>query len=118
MDAQNADTLAWTHLVTAVASQYPGRVTMLPAASALDLNGKYSPWLPTVTGGWIRARKIDNTHLCPAGAAVLGAAVTDDLTPMFHLAPSASGWVNSSWTSDAARYNVPPDQCPDDQPPS
>ncbi len=118
LDAQNAGTRAWTALVTSVASQYPGRVTMLPAASALDVNGQYSPWLPTVNGGWIRARKTDNTHLCPAGAAVLGAAVTDDLTPMLHLAPSTPGWINSSWTSDAGRFDIPPDQCPDDQPPS
>jgi peptidoglycan/LPS O-acetylase OafA/YrhL len=118
LDRQNAGTRAWTRLVTAVASRYPGRVTMLPAASALDLHGQYSPWLPTVSGGWIRARKTDNTHLCPAGAAVLGAAVTDDLTPMLHLAPSTPGWINSRWTSDTARYGVPPEQCPDDQPPS
>jgi lysophospholipase L1-like esterase len=114
--AANADTRAWTRLVSAVARRYPGRVTFLRTASSLLVDGKYSAWLPTVSGGWIRARKIDNTHLCPAGAAVLGAAVTEQLTPMFHLAPPAPGWINSSWTTNAARYDVPPDGCPNDQP--
>ena len=65
-------------------------------ASSLDVDGRYSTWLPTTDGGWIRARKTDNTHLCPAGAAVLGAAVTSELTPMFHLPPPAPGWIARS----------------------
>ena len=108
---------AWTAMVRSLASQYPGRVTVLPAAASLEVNGQFSPWLPTTDGGWIRARKTDNTHLCPAGAAVLGAAVTEELAPMFNLAPPAPGWINSSWTSDVPRYNTPPDECPNDQPP-
>jgi hypothetical protein len=112
----NADTRAWNRLVSTLPARYPGRVTFLRTASSLEVDGRYSAWLPTVTGGWIRARKIDNTHLCPAGAAVLGAAVTEQLTPMFHLAPPAPGWINDSWTSDKARYDNPPDGCPNDQP--
>jgi peptidoglycan/LPS O-acetylase OafA/YrhL len=118
LDSQNAGTRAWTRLVTSLARQYPGRVTVLPAAASLEVDGKFSPWLPTTNGGWIRARKTDNTHLCPSGAAVLGAAVTEDLTPMFNLAPPAPGWINKSWTSDAARYDDPTNECPNDQPPS
>jgi len=91
---------------------------LLNTASSLELNGQFSPWLPTVNGGWIRVRKTDNTHLCPSGAAVLGAAVTQQLTPMFNLPPPAPGWINSSWTSDVNRYNTPPDLCPNDQPTS
>jgi hypothetical protein len=49
---------------------------------------------------------------------VLGAAVTQQLTPMFNLPPPAPGWINSSWTSDVNRYNTPPDLCPNDQPTS
>jgi peptidoglycan/LPS O-acetylase OafA/YrhL len=116
LDSQNAGSDAWTRMVRSLASQYPGRVTVLPASASLDVNGQFSPWLPTTDGGWIRARKTDNTHLCPAGAAVLGATVTEELTPMFNLAPPAPGWINSSWTSDVPRYNTPPDECPNDQP--
>jgi peptidoglycan/LPS O-acetylase OafA/YrhL len=117
MELANAQTRSWTKLVSRLATHYPGRVTFLPVASSLEVNGHYSAWLPTITGGWIRARKTDNTHLCPAGAAVLGAAVTQQLTPMFHLNPPAPGWINSSWTSDAFRFDVPPNECPNDQPP-
>lgn len=116
LQSQNANTRAWTRIVSQLPKQYPGRVTFLPVASSLNLHGQYSAWLPTVSGGWIRTRNVDNTHLCPAGAAVLGAAVTEQLTPMFNLAPPAPGWINSSWTSDVARYHVPPNGCPDDQP--
>jgi hypothetical protein len=114
--SQNANTRAWTKIVSQLPSQYPGRVTFLPVASSLSLNGQYSAWLPTISGGWIRARNVDNTHLCPAGAAVLGAAVTEQLTPMFNLPPPSPGWINGSWTSDVARYHVPPNGCPNDQP--
>jgi hypothetical protein len=118
IDFQNGGSEAWTRMVRSLASQYPGRVTVLPATASLELNGQFSPWLPTTDGGWIRTRKTDNTHLCPAGAAVLGAAVTEELAPMFNLAPPAPGWINSSWTSDVPRYNTPPDECPNDQPPA
>ena len=107
---------AWTAIVKTLPQEYPGHVTYLPVASALDLDGHYSAWLPTVSGGWIRARKTDNTHLCPAGAAVIGAAITQQLRPMFGLAPTAPGWINSSWTSDAYRYDIPAGECPNDQP--
>jgi hypothetical protein len=109
---------AWTAIVSKLPAQYPGRITFLYVADSLDLDGRYSPWLPTTDGGWIRVRKTDNTHLCPAGAAVLAAAITEQLSPMFHLPAPAPGWINSSWTSDPNRYNIPPGQCPNDQPSS
>jgi peptidoglycan/LPS O-acetylase OafA/YrhL len=107
---------AWAAIVKPLPKDHPGRVTYLPVASSLDVDGRYSAWLPTVSGSWIRARKTDNTHLCPAGAAVLGAAITQQLTPMFGLAPPAPGWINKSWTSDTYRYDVPAGECPNDQP--
>jgi peptidoglycan/LPS O-acetylase OafA/YrhL len=108
---------AFDRIVSALPSQYPGRITYLPIASALEVDGRYSPWLPTVGGGWVRARKIDNVHLCPAGAAVLGAKVTEELSPMFHLPPPAPGWINGAWTNDAKRF-APAGDCPNDQPPA
>ncbi len=118
LDANVAGARAWTNIVSKLPAQFPGQVTFLYTASALDLDGQYSPWLPTTTGGWIRVRKTDNTHLCPAGAAVLGAAVTEQLSPMFHLPPPAPGWINSSWTSNSNRYDDPAGLCPNDQPSS
>ncbi len=113
---QGEYTRAWNSIVKSLPRQHPGRVTYLPVASSLEVDGRYSAWLPTVSGGWIRARKTDNTHLCPAGAAVLGAAITQQLTPMFALSPPLPGWINSSWTSDAFRYDTPAGECPNDQP--
>ncbi len=107
---------AFDRMVSALPAQYPGRITYLPVASSLEVDGRYSTWLPTTDGGWIRARKTDNTHLCPAGAAVLGAAVTSELSPMFHLPPPAPGWINTGWTDDEARFG-PQGSCPNDQPP-
>ncbi len=107
---------AFDRIVSALPRQYPRRVTYLPIAHLFDDNGTYSAWLPTTNGGWIRARKVDNTHLCPAGAAVLGAGIAQELHWLFHLTPPAPGWVDGSWTRDPVRFGVPGD-CPDDQPP-
>jgi peptidoglycan/LPS O-acetylase OafA/YrhL len=107
---------AWTAIARTMPAAYPGRVTFLPVASVLESHGQFTSWLPTVDGGWIRVRKTDDTHLCPAGSAVLGAAVTQQLTPMFSLPPPAPGWINPSWTDDPVRF--PPSECPGDQPPS
>jgi peptidoglycan/LPS O-acetylase OafA/YrhL len=109
---------AFDRMVSALPSRYPGRITYLPVASSLEVDGRYSAWLHTTDGSWIRARKTDNAHLCPAGAAVLGAAVTSELTPMFHLPPPAIGWMNGSWTEDQARFGIPEGSCPNDQPPA
>jgi hypothetical protein len=70
----------------------------------------------TPAGTWVRARKLDNTHLCPFGAAQFGALVTQDLTPLIGLGPLKPGWEFGAWTLDP-RYNDPPGSCPDDQPP-
>ena len=94
-------------MVRSLAAQYPGRVTYLPVASSLDLDGHYSAWLPTVSGGWIRARKTDNTHLCPAGAAVLGAAITQELPPDVRSGPRHRDGSTSSWTSDGLPLRRP-----------
>ena len=114
--AAEANRRAFDRIVSKLPARYPGRITYLPIASALEVDGRYSTWLPTVGGGWVRARKTDNTHLCPAGAAVLGAAVTSELSPMFHLPPPAPGWITGSWTKVEARFG-PAGDCPNDQPP-
>ncbi len=114
--SDEADRAAFDSIVSRLPARDPGRVTWLPSSAALDVHGRYSAWLPTVDGGWVRARKVDNTHFCPAGAAVFAGALTSQIRPMFHLPPAATNWANGAWTTDQSRYG-PATECPDDQPP-
>ena len=59
---------------------------------------------------------IDDTHFCPAGAALYAGALLSDLTELYILAPPARGWSTDPWTEDEAVYNQPPGSCPDDHP--
>jgi hypothetical protein len=70
----------------------------------------------TPAGPWVRARKLDNTHMCPYGAAQFGALVASELTPLLGLGSLQPGWEFGPWTRDP-RYDDPPGACPDDQPP-
>jgi len=108
---------AFDRIAALLPAHYPGRVTYLPVASSLEINGEFSAWLRTPGGGWVRARKTDNTHLCPVGAAVLATAVTAELTPMLRLPAPAAGWQLGPWASDQTRFG-PAGSCPDDQPTS
>jgi hypothetical protein len=117
LSSDEADRAAFDAIVSTLPARDPGRISWLPVAPALEVDGRYSAWLPTVDGGWVRARKTDNTHFCPAGAAVFAAAVTSEIRPMFHLPPPSAGWLEGSWSTNQSRYG-PAEQCPDDQPPS
>ncbi|MGH9207315.1 MAG: acyltransferase family protein, partial [Acidimicrobiales bacterium] len=108
---------AWNAVVNGLVPLWPGKVMFLPVASSLEVNGHFSSWLPSFGGKWVRARKIDNAHVCPLGAAELASAVSADLAPVFHLPATGSGWLTGSWTKDP-KYNDPPGSCPDDQPPA
>ena len=108
---------AWDTAVQQAVSAFPGHAVFLKTNPLFAAGGYYSPWMKTAQGTWIRARKIDNAHFCPYGAAELGALVTEELTPILHLGPMASGWDTGSWTTDP-RFNDPPGACPADQPPS
>jgi hypothetical protein len=87
----------------------------LPVASSVEINGQYSAWLPGPGGAWTRARKTDNLHVCPTGAAALSQAVLDQLSPVISLPPAAPGWWAGSWTRSST-YNDPRGSCPDDHP--
>ena len=43
LESQNSGTDNWTRMVTSLAAQYPGRVTVLPMAASLEVNGQFSP---------------------------------------------------------------------------
>jgi hypothetical protein len=109
------DRTAWDSLMASLAAHWPGRYMFLPVASSLEVNGQYSTWLPGPAGAWSRARKTDNFHVCPTGAAALGQATLTQLTPVLNLPPPAAGWWSGSWTRNQT-YNNPPGGCPDDRP--
>jgi peptidoglycan/LPS O-acetylase OafA/YrhL len=113
---------AFTRIVKSMPARFPGKVMYLPVATSVLLNGKFTDWLPPPTdpkapkSEWVRVRKVDNVHFCPAGAARYADAILADMTQIFHLPPAAPGWATQSWTKDQI-YNTPPGSCPDDHPP-
>jgi len=114
--AQNDRQLAWNALAQAATASFPGHALYLRTDQLFAPGDRYFTWFRTPGGGWLRARKIDDTHVCPYGAAEFGALVVRDLTLVFELAPLRSGWELGSWVHDP-RYSDPPGSCPADQPP-
>lgn len=110
--AQNA----WNAIARQVVTAFPGHALYLTTEQLFAPHGRFLTWMRTPQDKWVRARKLDNTHMCPYGAAQFGALVTADLTPYLHLRAAKPGWEYGSWTLDP-RYNDPPGACPDDQPP-
>ena len=114
---------AWNSIVDSMAASRPGRVMYFPVASAVELDGKFTPCLAPADdpraprSQWVRVRMIDNTHFCPAGVTRYAAALLADLTMLYRLPPAAPGWWSASWRFDH-RYNEPPGSCPADHPPS
>src|SRR6185437_13046286 len=114
---QTAMTDAWDDAARQVVTAFPGRSIYLTTAQLFAPRGLFLTWMRAPNGTWVRARKLDNTHMCPYGAATFGALVTAELTPLLHLGAPRPGWEFAAWTKDA-RYNDPPGACPDDQPPA
>jgi peptidoglycan/LPS O-acetylase OafA/YrhL len=114
---QTEITDAWDDAARRVVAAFPGRAIYLTTAQLFAPRGSFLAWMRTPNGTWVRARKLDNTHMCPYGAAEFGALVTAELTPLLHLKALKPGWEFAPWTKDA-RYNDPPGACPDDQPPA
>ena len=82
---------AWDSLVSQMTTVFPGRVMYLPVGPAVELHGKFSAWLPPESdpgapqSSWVRVRMLDDTHFCPAGAALYAGALLSDLTELYHL---------------------------------
>ncbi len=112
---QETGRTAWNSVVNGLVTQWPGKVMFLPLDSSLEVNGHYSAWLPEFAGNWVRARKMDNAHVCPLGAADYAAQIVAEMAPVFHLPPPEPGWFSGSWTGDP-RYNDPPGTCASDSP--
>ena len=94
------DRAAWDSVMASLTAHWPGQYMFLPVASSLEVNGQYSTWLPGPGGAWSRARKTDNFHLCPTGAAALGQATLTQLTPVLNLPPPAASWWSGSWDEE------------------
>jgi len=114
--ATNARQIAWNEVASEAVQFFPGRALYLRTDQLFAPGDRYFAWNRTPSGSWIRARKLDNTHVCPYGAAELGALVDRDLTPVLGLPAMAPGWEDGDWVHDA-NFNDPPGACPDDQPP-
>ena len=108
---------AWDADAAKATAAFPGRALYLSTDRLFAPGGRFFTWFPTAGGGWVRARKLDNGHFCPFGAAALGQLLTNDLSRPLHLPPPTPGWQLGAWTHDP-RYNDPPGACPNDQPPA
>jgi len=107
----------WDTIAHNVVGDFPGHAVYLSTSSLFAPDGRFFTWAPAPDGGWVRARQIDNTHLCPPAAAEMTQLVVSDLAPALGLAPPASGWESGAWTEDP-RYDEGTDSCPADQPPA
>jgi len=116
---------AWNDAVKQSAVTFPGRVLYLPVGSSVELNGRFTSWLPPRPGqarprkGWIRVRASDGIDLCPPGITRYTAPILEDLTEIFRLPAVRTHW----WESYAVTIQAFSDQntsigssCPDDHP--
>ena len=88
---RTAGIAAWNKSVQKAASMFPGRVMYLPVASSLEIDGRYTSWLPANRNlssppkTWVRIRTSDELHLCPPGITRYAGAELSELTELFHL---------------------------------
>ena len=107
---------AWNRVARSVTTAFPGHAAYLRTAPVFAPGGRVMTWMRLPGSTWIRARKLDNTHMCPYGAALFGSTVVTALERPLMLGGMAPGWETGAWTHDG-RYNDPPGACPADQPP-
>jgi peptidoglycan/LPS O-acetylase OafA/YrhL len=107
---------AWDAEARQAVEAFPGHALYLSTDTLFAPAGRYYTWFRTPTGAWVRARKLDDTHFCPYGAAEFGALIAEELTGQLHLPAMRAGWEFGAWTR-SHRYDEPPGACPADQPP-
>jgi hypothetical protein len=108
----------WDSAAHRVSQMFPGHALYLTTSQLFAPGGRYFAWFrtPAPNPTWLRARKLDNVHFCPYGAAAFGAMVTGELRAQLHLPPMKPGWEFGAWIHDH-RYDDPAGACPADQPP-
>jgi lysophospholipase L1-like esterase len=114
-------TVAWNAVVSKMPPLEPGRAMFFPVAPSVELNGRFSPWVPpprdpqAPKSTWDRVRRLDGTHLCPAGTELYAAAIAADVSMTWHLPAPRAGWWIDGWQRD--RVVTQGDQyCPSDHP--
>jgi hypothetical protein len=88
-------------IMRAVVADYPGEVEYLDLDRVLSDSGR-----PVYEFAGRRVRKLDLTHFCPDGAALLAVAIHDTLARSWSIPASAAGWSLGDWRADA-RYDDP-----------
>ena len=106
---------AWDQAAQAVVAGFPGQAAYLSDSGLFAPSGRFLVWMKTPAGSWLRARKVDDIHVCPYGAAEFGQLVESVLSTPLGLDPMTPGWQEGSWIHDP-RYNDPAGACPADQP--
>jgi hypothetical protein len=107
---------SWDNVARRATAAFPGHSLYLTTDQLFAPGGYFYTWFQTPAGTWVRARKKDNTHFCPYGAAEWGALTTKELTKDLKLPRMKPGWEFGDWIHDP-NYNQPAGACPDDQPP-
>jgi peptidoglycan/LPS O-acetylase OafA/YrhL len=108
---------AWNAIAKRVVLDFPGHAEYLSTNQLFAPDGRFLTWFRTPQGTWVRARKLDQTHMCPYGAAEFGLLIVNDLNRSLHLGQPFSGWQYRAWTANPT-FNDPPGACPNDQPPA
>ena len=94
----------------ALPSRWP-QVSYVDAAAVLaGPDGYYTDALAGSDGALVRIRKPDGIHLCPEGAARLGAAVGAAVAAGWGVSPGV-GWAQGSWRADARYTSQPTNSC-------
>ena len=124
--ARRAAIPGWNVAARQAAGRFPGRVMYLPVASSLDLDGKYTSWLPSndkpsePRTHWVRVRTSDGVHICPAGITRYTAPLLEDMRELFHLPPAPGHWWNGylitvqslRWQNSSLAVTCPADHPP------
>jgi hypothetical protein len=106
---------AWDAAARSVVSEFPGQAAYLSDSDLFVPGGRFLVWMKTPAGAWLRARKVDDIHVCPYGAAEFGQLVESAMSASLGLSPMTPGWQDGAWIHDP-RYNDPAGACPADQP--
>lgn len=88
-------------IMRAAVADHPGEVEYLDLDRVLSDSGR-----PVYEFAGRRVRKLDLTHFCPDGAALLAAAIHDTLARSWPIPASTAGWSLGDWRDDA-RYDDP-----------
>lgn len=112
---------AWAAEASALPDQMPGQAMWFPIAPSVELDGRYSNWLPPLgqphaaVSDWQRVRRLDGIHLCVPGIQRYATALADDMLITFHTRLPAKSWSTAPWTHDPLLASAA-GFCPDDHP--